>query len=222
MVTTVKHLKGLMDKDRPHVLIDLRSTKEARKGHIAGAVSIPAEKINAAKNMFPRQKGASIMLYAVDKKTAREAFTVVRGWGYRNASVIKSGIGAWKNAGHPLVSDKLAKTIVYVPMPTPGSLPIEEFKRIVNALPPGKFILDVREVSEAEVGMLISAKVIPVGEVAARADEIPKDKEIIIHCAAGVRAEMAYHTLKGLGFKTRFLDARITIDKDGRFEITEH
>jgi rhodanese-related sulfurtransferase len=69
--------------------------------------------------------------------------------------------------------------------------------------------------------MLKGAVNIPAGKITERAAEISKDKEIITHCTTGIRAEMAYDDLKELGFKVRFLNAVIQIDKDGKYEITK-
>ncbi len=221
VVSTPQYVKENMDKDIPQVIIDLRPTDKARKEHIKGAVSIPAEEISNAKDRFPGDKKAPIILYAKDTKSAVDAFKIVRGWGYTNTSVLEGGIKAWKKAGYPVVRDELKTTIVYVPKPRPGEIGIEEFKTIVETLPPDKFILDVRDEDEAMQGMLKGAKNIPAQDIKARLSEIPKDKEIIVHCVGGVRAEMAYHTLKEAGYNVRFLNAIIKIDKDGKYEITK-
>ena len=81
-------------------------------------------------------------------------------------------------------------------------------------------ILDVRNVDEANAGMIKGAVLIPEEELAARIAELPKDKRIIIHCSTGIRAEMAYHKLKDAGYKVGFLNADIDIDKQGKFKIT--
>jgi rhodanese-related sulfurtransferase len=221
VLSTVNYVKDNMDKDIPQVIIDLRSSHEVSKGFIPGAVSIPADSISLAKDKFPADKKAPIILYAHNTGLAIEAFKVVRGWGYSNASILEGGIDAWKKAGYPLSSGKLAETIVYVPKPRPGEISIEEFKQIAEALPEDKFILDVRDEDEAMQGMLKGAKNIPTQEISNRFSEIPKDKEIITHCTTGVRAEMAYHILKEAGYKVRFLNANIKIDKDGKYEISK-
>ncbi len=72
--------------------------------------------------------------------------------------------------------------------------------------------------------MLQGAINIPANEIKDRVQEIPKDKEVIIvvHCASGVRAEMAYNLLKELGYENvKFLNANIKVQKDGKFEITK-
>ncbi len=221
VLSTTKYVKDNMDKDIPQVIIDIRDVEVAKKEHIKGAVSMPLKELETAKDRFPADKKAPIILYADDPKTVESAFKIVRGWGYTNTSILKGGFSAWKAEGNPTEVDKLQTAIVYVPKPRPGEIPVEEFKTIAETLPPDKLILDVRDEDEAMHGMLKGAKNIPTQEIIGRLAEIPKDKEIIVHCATGVRAEMAYHTLKDAGYKARFLNANIKIDKEGKYEITK-
>jgi rhodanese-related sulfurtransferase len=220
-ISTSKYLKDNMDKDIPQVIIDIRSTDEARKGHIKDAVSIPLKDLETAKDRFPADKKAPIILYADDDKTAADAFKIVRGWNYANTSILKGGIEAYKKEGYPVLSGEPKTVIVYVPKPRPGEISVEDFKRIAETMPADKLILDVRDEDEAMHGMLKGAKNIPAQEIMDRLAEMPKDKEIIVHCVTGVRAEMAYHTLKDAGYKAKFLNANIKIDKDGKYEITK-
>jgi rhodanese-related sulfurtransferase len=221
ITSTPKYAKDNMDKDIPQVIIDIRPADEVRKEHIKDAVSIPLKTLETAKDRFPADKRAPIILYAADGKAVADAFKVVRGWGYTNTSILKGGIETWKKEGYPVLSGEPKTVIVYVPKPRPGEIPIEDFKKIAETMPADKLILDVRDTDEAMHGMLKGAKNIPAQEITSRFAEIPKDKEIITHCVTGVRAEMAYHTLKDAGYKVKFLNANIKIDKDGKYEISK-
>ncbi len=55
-----------------------------------------------------------------------------------------------------------------------------------------------------------------------RLKDLPRDKNIVFYCPNGVRAEMAYNTLKNLGRDSRYLNASISIDKKGDFKITQN
>jgi len=212
-------LKELMGKDIAHVLIDLRDAKEAEKGFIPGAVSIPASDLAGAKDRFPGDKSAPIILYA--DRSDEEAFKTVRTWGYANTTLLSGGITAWIKDGGRTETGKLAAAISYVPKPRPGEIAIEEFKVIAEKASPDKIILDVRESDEAAYGMIKGAINMPDSTITNRLNELPKDKEIIAYCATGIRAENVFEELKKAGFKTRFLNAVIQIDKDGKYEITK-
>ncbi|MBF0330031.1 MAG: hypothetical protein HQL10_12810 [Nitrospirae bacterium] len=221
IASTGANLKGVIDKDIPHVLIDVRPADYAKKEHIKGAVNIPLKELAGMKPKFPENKKAPIVIYCASQQAMEEAFKAVRGWGYVNASYLAGGMEGWKKAGNPVENDKLKTEIVYVPKPRPGEIMPEEFKTIAASTPSGKFILDVRDADEAAEGMIKGAKNIPTQDVGDRIAEIPKDKEIIIHCSTGARAEIAYNTLKEKGFKARFLNATVKIAKDGKLEITK-
>ncbi len=221
VVSTTRFLKDNIDKDIPQVIIDLRKKEDVEKEHIPGAISIPLNEIANAKERFPADKKAPIILYADDERSAKEVFNIIRDWGYSNTSILQGGLDAWKKAGHPIASGPAKTQIVYVPKPRPGEISVEDFKRIAETLPPDKLIVDVRDTDEAMQGMLKGAINIPAQDILARLSEIPKDKELIVHCVTGVRAEMAYHTLKDAGYNAKFLNANIKIDKDGKYEISK-
>mgnify|MGYP001627413404 CR=1 FL=1 len=221
VISTPKFVKDNIDKDIPQIIIDIRNKKDVEREHIQGAISIPAVEITTAKDRFPADKKAPIILYSDDQKTVEESFTIIRDWGYSNTSILRGGIEGWKKAGYPLASGKAKTEIVYVPKPRPGEISVEEFKKIAEILPPDKLVIDVRDADEAMQGMLKGALNIPAQEISARLAEIPKDKELVVHCVTGVRAEMAYHTLKDAGYKVMFLNANIKIDKDGKYEISK-
>jgi len=78
---------------------------------------------------------------------------------------------------------------------------VEELKeKIDNGDKP--FILDVRQPREYQTAN-IGAKLIPLGELPKRMDEISqyKDQEIIVHCRSGARSARACQILKNHGFE---------------------
>ena len=66
--------------------------------------------------------------------------------------------------------------------------------------------MDVRTPGELQAtGFIEGAVNIPVDTLRHRMDELPKDKEIIIYCAVGLRGHVAYRQLVNSGFKARNL-----------------
>ena len=63
-------------------------------------------------------------------------------------------------------------------------------------------LLDVREIDEFRAGYLMGAKHIPLGQLAAKADQLGewKDKPVIIYCRSGNRSGVACSQLAKLGF----------------------
>jgi len=219
MVSEPAALQDFIEKEIAHVLVDLRDSSAVKNGFIPGAVSIPAYELLKAKDRFPADKSAPIVLYGdgVDS----DAFKTVRNWGYKDTSVLNGGVNAWTKSGGKLEKGTPGTVISYVPKPRPGEISIEEFKAIAEKGSPGIVILDVRDTDEAMNGMLAGAINIPAGDITKRLEDVPKNKEIITYCNTGLRAESAYEDLKGAGYKVRFLNALIQIDKDGKYEITK-
>lgn len=208
-------LKKMIHDDDSYVLVDLRSKEAATAGHIKGAVSIPEAELSAAKDTFPEKKSAPIILYS-DDQASEAVFATVRGWGYKNTSVLKGGANAWD--GKFFQGDPGSK-IVYVKKLKAGQISVAEFTKIANDRPADKVILDVRDAGQE--GHIAGDLDIPLEQLADRMAEIPKDKEVVIHCNTGIMAGMACKTLQDNGYNARYLDAVVQINPNGSFEITE-
>ena len=62
------------------------------------------------------------------------------------------------------------------------------------------FLLDVRTPGEYRSRKIDGAKLIPLNELDARAKEVPKNKEVVVYCASGMRSLFACRKLKSLGY----------------------
>ncbi len=67
------------------------------------------------------------------------------------------------------------------------------------------YILDVRTIGEFRGGHIPGAQLIPLGELARRVNEIPKDREIVTVCRSGSRSAMAAKQLQKAGFEVQNL-----------------
>jgi molybdopterin/thiamine biosynthesis adenylyltransferase/rhodanese-related sulfurtransferase/molybdopterin converting factor small subunit len=78
---------------------------------------------------------------------------------------------------------------------------VRELKRKIDAKE-NFYLLDVREPNEFKIGRIPGSTLIPLGEVPQRVQEIPKDKEIVVHCKMGGRSAKAAAFLRQQGFKS--------------------
>lgn len=62
-------------------------------------------------------------------------------------------------------------------------------------------LIDVRQPDEYAFAKIEGAKLIPLGEVVSRMNEIDESKETIIHCKMGGRSAKAIEMLQQAGFK---------------------
>jgi NADPH-dependent 2,4-dienoyl-CoA reductase/sulfur reductase-like enzyme/rhodanese-related sulfurtransferase len=66
-------------------------------------------------------------------------------------------------------------------------------------------LLDVRTTPERQKGEIPGSLHIPLHELRARLSELPKDKEIIVHCQSGQRSYFACRMLSQMGYRVRNL-----------------
>jgi rhodanese-related sulfurtransferase len=70
-------------------------------------------------------------------------------------------------------------------------------------------LLDVREDDEWAAGHIDGAQHIPLGELAERLGELPKERTIVAVCRSGVRSEAAVRGLRKLGFEAENLEGGV-------------
>ena len=79
-----------------------------------------------------------------------------------------------------------------------GDMPVSQWDSL-----DGAFILDVRQPAELVVESVPGAVNIPLPQLRARLDELPRDREIHINCRSAQRAYYATRILMQDGFKVR-------------------
>jgi molybdopterin/thiamine biosynthesis adenylyltransferase/rhodanese-related sulfurtransferase len=87
-------------------------------------------------------------------------------------------------------------------VPTNGikEITAKELKNMIDHK--DKFVLvDVREPHEYQIAKIPGSRLIPLGEVAERANELDTADDIVVHCRSGARSAKAIQTLQKMGFK---------------------
>ena len=79
------------------------------------------------------------------------------------------------------------------------SISVQELKRRMDAIEDFELI-DVREPFEFEIARINGAKLIPLGEIAERADELQREQPVVVHCHSGRRSAQAVRLLQQRGF----------------------
>jgi len=75
-----------------------------------------------------------------------------------------------------------------------------EVARKLRTTPEKVLLLDVREPFERELAAIHPSVHIPMGDIPSKADEIPRDRELIVYCHGGTRSMMVAGFLENLGF----------------------
>lgn len=212
-----------------HVVLDVRDRAQSSQLHIQGAVAMPTAELQAMTQRFIDEQRiaelpgvtdqrAPIIVYADShtSKAALLAYKELRTWGYGKTTILRDGFAGWQAAGLPTASGPAGTEIVYVKKLAPGAISPQEFTGIYSQAT----LLDVRTDEEvAQTGLISGAQHVALEKLEDAAAGLPKDREILIYCANGIRAEMAYQTLKGMGIASRFLNETVTINKDGSFKL---
>jgi hydroxyacylglutathione hydrolase len=177
--------------DRGDTIVDVRPTREFVAGAIPGVFGIPAG------NSLPTWAGAllpydrPLFLLANDLHRVRTAVRQlamiglddVGGWYGPGAFT------AWAAARGPLAA-------------TPVLEPAEAFARAER----GEItLLDVRGAAEYESGHIPGAVHIPLGDLPARAGELPRARPVAVYCEGGTRSRIGVSVLRRAGF-TELMD----------------
>jgi len=103
---TVDQLASELAENPDLILIDVRTEAEiAEKGVIESAnlVVIPLEEFINMKSEWPADKAAKIVSYCGTGHRCTMAMTILWSYGYTDVQSLKGGLGAWVEAGYPVV-----------------------------------------------------------------------------------------------------------------------
>lgn len=109
---------------------------------------------------------------------------------------------------HPLVQIGIlavAALVIYLLVATfsgargglPATVSVDKAYSMVQG---GAFMLDVRELSEWNEFHAPVATLIPLGELASRVNELPRDRKIVVVCRSGNRSQQGRDILLAAGF----------------------
>jgi len=90
----------------------------------------------------------------------------------------------------------LMKALFGQPLPSVSAAELNE--KLKNGKRP--LVVDVRQPEEYRRGHISGSKLIPLGELSSRMNELPKDKEIVLVCASGNRSRSATKRLVSEGY----------------------
>jgi glyoxylase-like metal-dependent hydrolase (beta-lactamase superfamily II)/rhodanese-related sulfurtransferase len=154
------------------VVIDGRTNEQFDEAHIAGALSTSAYDTGfATKVSRVAPPGVEII--------------VVAALGLRVRGFLEGGMTAWRIDGRPVERIELID-------------PEELARRVDGADAP--VILDVRNDSEYASEHIPDSLHIPYGDIAARVEELPRDRQIAAICRGGKRSGLAASILQREGF----------------------
>ena len=188
-VTMYDHIDDLDVLDKSLWIVDTRKESEFKNGHLPHSVNIMLEGKFETWLGSIIQPNEKFYLAAESKEQLNEAIMRAAAIGYETAIAAAFVCNGGQEKD-----------------------PVLDVKQFRNN--PGAYtIVDVRNRSEVNEKKIFQGSIaIPLAEVRGRMNEIPTDKPIVVHCAAGYRSATASSLLDaGLGEKTQVFDLGDTI-----------
>ena len=84
------------------LVLDVRSHREYREGHVPGAAHLPFWAVLARAGQLRASRDTPITVYCAHGPRAWIAKAALRARGYRRVSLLKGHMRAWKKEGRPL------------------------------------------------------------------------------------------------------------------------
>jgi len=167
------------------VVIDLRETDAYIAKHIPGTLSIPGAYrsfLTWAGSVVPYE--TDILLIGSDEPAIEQAVREL-------ALIGLDRIVGWYGED---VFEEFER-------PAEELKPMKEVEvGALNHIPANTVVVDVRTKSEWDGGHISGALHMPLATIAQRASELPKDKEIWVHCQNSFRSPVAVSLLESMGF----------------------
>ena len=187
---TIGQLAELQGLEPDLQLVDVRGAAETATGTIPGAVEIPLAVL--ADSLDALDRNLPVVAYCASGYRSMVAASALAAAGYTDVSDLLGGYSAWATAELPIAhgaGSRMAGRTPQVSAWAAGTL--------VEA---GAVLLDVREPGEWSAGHAPQATLIPVGEVHARRDELPRDTRIVVVCRSGGRSAAITDALRAHGY----------------------
>ena len=166
-------------------LVDTRPAAEWARQHIPGTLSVPLGKTFAtwAGSVLPYEQPFFLVVeeaHAAEAVRALAAIGLDEPGGYATPDVVDAWAQRHKAAGT-------------LPRITQDDADERRVRGVVE-------IVDVRNGSEWAAGHIPGSRNVPLGRLAERISELPRDRPLVVHCQSGARAGVAISLLRARGF----------------------
>ena len=170
------------------VVLDTRPAMQFAVAHVPGSIHIALSGQYASWAARILGLDKQIILVGEDADQLRESQMRLARVGIENVrAYLEDGISGWIASGYELD---------YIPQISAQELAELQQSEDVR-------ILDVREPGEVEASAMEGSTRIPLGQLAARTDELAaaKDRLLVVHCKGGYRSSIATSILRRAGFR---------------------
>ncbi len=183
MVNAVPHFR------RGAAMLDTRTKEDFVAKHVQGAVHLPADDQLSNRVGFVLPPDIPLILLINDEAEYRKAVLSLARVGYENViGYLEDGLRAWEAYGLPTTSGDVEDV-----------QPVDLQALLKDGVHP--MVIDVREPWEYQMGHVAGSKLIPLGQLAQRVNELHPDQPVAVICQSGSRSQSAAALLAQKGFK---------------------
>jgi rhodanese-related sulfurtransferase len=189
---TIEQLAELRGLEPELQVIDVRNPGETGAGTLSDAREIPLPALVDALDGLDHD--APIVVYCESGYRSLIAASYLETVGFTDVSDLLGGYAAWEAAGLPIAEpgrgDRAAA----------GSTPQVSPRAASALVDAGALLLDVREPEEWQAEHAPNAHLMPMAQVKAHVDELPRDRRIVVACRSGGRSAAVTDSLRAWGF----------------------
>lgn len=216
----VEHIKQKMEKGEPYMLVDSRPANKFADGSIPTAISIPDSQFEQRKGMLPADTDTQLFFFCggYDCVLSHQSARKARALGYTKIAVAEAGYPAWTalyGTGTAVgKKDDSADEGIY---------PVIAFEKGLTLGKAPFLIVDTRLEAEFNASHILNSINITNDTLEAKAENLPRDRDVIFICSTGARAGEAYYMVKDKypdATNFYYLEASIKFNSDGSYQIS--
>jgi len=187
-------------------LLDVRYQEEFTQEQIIASINIPFDTLDIEVSLRAPNQSVPIVIVAGDEVTATAAADLLMRLGYKDVGILKDGIRAWKDQGHPVFQDMNAESkafgeFVEHAYDTPNIGPEELFEALQNNW--DGVIIDCRPTREHVFSHIPGAIHIPGGDIFQKLEQVTgnENRPVVVHCGGRTRGIIAAQGVVNAGFR---------------------
>lgn len=100
-----RDLRILQDREKKHVLIDVRDAADYEAGHVEGSIHVPLKELEANIDAVVPEKGEYVIVIGEERGLAPETYEALKAKGYANVEFLLGGFDEWCKPATPDISD---------------------------------------------------------------------------------------------------------------------
>lgn len=100
-----RDLRILKDKEKKHVLIDVRDEADFEAGHVEGSIHVPLKELETNIDSIMPDKDEYLIVIGEERGLAPETHAALKAKGYANVEFLLGGFDEWCKPAVPDIAD---------------------------------------------------------------------------------------------------------------------